>query len=47
MLLYAQGIQYARKNITFDLAYQIPLVNDMPIQMDFKRSLFLGTRFTF
>jgi hypothetical protein len=47
MLLYAQGIQYARKNITFDLAYQIPLVNDMPLQMNFKRSLFLGTRFTF
>ncbi|MCW1954085.1 MAG: hypothetical protein KIH80_007950 [Flavobacteriia bacterium] len=46
-LLYAQGIQYARKNITFDLAYQLPLVNDMPEGMQFKRSLFLGSRFTF
>jgi len=46
-LLYAQGIQYARKNITFDLAYQLPLVNDMPESMGFKRSLFFGTRFTF
>ena len=25
-MLYAQGIQYARKNITFDLAIQLPLV---------------------
>lgn len=46
-LLYAQGIQYARKNITFDLAYQLPLVSDMPENQIFNRSFFLGTRFTF
>ena len=46
-LLYAQGIQYARKNITFDLAYQLPMINDMPQNMTFNRSLFMGTRFTF
>lgn len=47
MLLYAQGIQYARKNITFDLSVQVPLVNDVPDDRQFRYSLFLGTRYTF
>ncbi len=46
-LLYAQGIQYARKNITFDLAIQFPLVNDFPEERTLKQSVFLGTRYTF
>lgn len=46
-LLYAQGIQYARKNITFDLAVQVPLVNDVTAGRGLKYSLFLGSRFTF
>ena len=46
-LMYAQGIQYARKNITFDLALQLPLVQDMPDNRKFNYSLFLGTRYTF
>lgn len=44
---YAQGIQYAGKNITFDLAFQMPLIQNMP---DFRKqvySLFIGTRYTF
>lgn len=46
-LLYAQGIQYARKNVTFDLAVQVPLVNDVDQGRKMKYSLFLGTRYTF
>ncbi|MDT0606768.1 hypothetical protein [Croceitalea rosinachiae] len=46
-LLYAQGIQYARKNITFDLAVQVPLVNDVDAGRELRHSIFLGTRFTF
>ena len=46
-LLYAQGIQYARKNITFDLAVQVPLVNDVDSGRKLSHSIFLGTRFTF
>lgn len=46
-LLYAQGIQYARKNITFDLAVQVPLVNDVDAGRKLSHSIFLGTRFTF
>jgi len=46
-LLYAQGIQYALKNITFDLAIQFPLVNDLPEGRKLKQSIFLGSRYTF
>ncbi|WP_124979897.1 hypothetical protein [Nonlabens xiamenensis] len=46
-LLYAQGIQYARKNITFDLALQLPLVQDIPVTRALNYSVFLGTRYTF
>ncbi|NNK10397.1 MAG: hypothetical protein HKP08_03550 [Flavobacteriaceae bacterium] len=46
-LLYAQGIQYARKNVTFDLAVQVPLVNDVTEGRKLQYSLFLGSRFTF
>ncbi|TLP82773.1 hypothetical protein [Maribacter sp. ACAM166] len=46
-LLYAQGIQYARKNVTFDLAVQVPLVNDMDADRKLKYSLFLGSRYSF
>lgn len=46
-LLYAQGIQYASKNITLDLAVQAPLVNDVPAAQKLKYSLFLGSRYTF
>jgi len=46
-LLYAQGIQYARKNVTFDLAVQVPLVNDIEADRKLKYSLFLGSRYSF
>ncbi|NNJ89712.1 MAG: hypothetical protein HKP53_09940 [Eudoraea sp.] len=46
-LLYAQGIQFASKNITFDLAIQLPLVNDITEGRKLKYSLYVGSRFTF
>lgn len=46
-LLYSQGFQYASKDITFDLAIQTPLVNDMPIGMRMQYSMYFGSRYTF
>lgn len=46
-LLYAQGIQMALKNITFDFAVQVPLVNDVSNGRKLRYSLFMGTRYTF
>ena len=46
-LLYSQGIQYAGKNITYDLAVQVPLVQDVDANRELKYSIFIGTRYTF
>ena len=46
-LLYAQGIQYALKHVTFDLSVQLPLINNNNELNVFKNSVFLGTRYTF
>lgn len=46
-LLYAQGVQVALKNVTFDLALQLPLIQDIPDTRTFNYSVFLGTRYTF
>ena len=46
-LLYAQGIQYAGKNITLDLAVRVPLVLRVPENRQLKYSLLIGTRYTF
>ena len=46
-LLYAQGIQYAGKNITFDLSLQLPLVQKIDTSRALNYSLFMGTRYTF
>ncbi|WP_298347578.1 hypothetical protein [uncultured Dokdonia sp.] len=46
-LLYAQGIQYALKTVTFDLAVQLPLIKDIPENRALNYSVFLGTRYTF
>ncbi len=44
LLLYAQGIQYAKGRLTLDLAAQFPLLQDMPMLSERKFSVFLGTR---
>ncbi|UZO80857.1 hypothetical protein NBT05_18195 [Aquimarina sp. ERC-38] len=46
-LLYAQGVQYALKNITFDLALQLPLAQQITENRALNYSVFLGTRYTF
>ncbi len=45
--MYAQGIQYAVKDITIDLSYQIPVYQDINTGFELKRSVFLGGRFNF
>jgi len=46
-LLYAQGVQYAGKNITFDLALQLPLIQNLDALRELNYSVFLGMRYTF
>ena len=47
-LLYAQGIQYAKKQFTWEIAVQLPLIqNNVPTLRKLNYSLFLGTRYVF
>lgn len=46
-LLYAQGIQYARKQWTWEAAVQLPLIQDVPEAIAFNYAVFLGTRYVF
>jgi len=46
-LLYAQGVQLALKDVTVDLALQLPLVQNIAQGRALDYSLFLGTRYTF
>ena len=47
LLLYAQGIQYAKGRITVETAIQFPLVQTISEEEKRDYSLFLGTRFVF
>ena len=47
MLLYAQGIQYAKDRLTVEAAIQVPLIQDVNQANQRKYSLFLGTRYVF
>lgn len=46
-LLYAQGVQYALKNVTYDLAVQLPLIQNIESGRGLNYSVFIGTRYTF
>ena len=46
-LLYAQGIQYARKRWTWEAGVQFPLIQDAPEATAFSHSIYLGTRLIF
>jgi len=47
-LFYAQGIQYAKKQFTWEVAVQLPLIqNNMPDARKINYSVFLGTRYVF
>jgi len=47
LLLYAQGIQYAKGRFTLESAIQFPLIDTGPDFEHRKYSLFLGTRYVF
>ena len=46
-LLYSQGVQYAAKAVTIDMAFEMPLVQKILDSREFRYSLFLGMRYTF
>lgn len=46
-LLYAQGVQFASKNFTFDLSVQFPLIQEIKVSNTLQRAVFIGTRYTF
>ena len=47
-ILYAQGIQYAIKQLTWEIAVQLPLVqNNIPEFSKTRYSIFLGSRYIF
>ncbi|MBX2816737.1 MAG: hypothetical protein KTR24_12090 [Saprospiraceae bacterium] len=43
--LYAQGLQYAIKRLTFEAAYQWPISTSVDDLFQFKSSVFLGARY--
>ncbi len=47
LLLYAQGLQYARGRFTIEASIQFPLYQNLPDDQRWNRSLFLGTRYIF
>ena len=47
LMLYAQGIQYAKGRVTMEAALQFPLIQTIPKEVQRKFSLFLGTRYVF
>lgn len=47
-LLYAQGVQYAKKQFTWEMAVQLPLIqNNVPDLVKRNYSILLGTRYVF
>ncbi len=47
MLLYAQGIQYAKDRLTIEAAIQVPFIQEVNKANQRKYSIFLGTRYVF
>ena len=45
LLLYAQGIQYAKGKMTFEMAIQFPLIQTLAEDRRFRHSFFLGARY--
>ena len=46
-LFYAQGIQYAKGRMTFEMSVQFPLIQYLPSQKQRQFSTFFGTRYVF
>ncbi len=47
MMLYAQGIQYAKGQLTYELSVQAPLIQKVADFRERNMSVFIGTRFAF
>ena len=47
MLLYAQGVQYAKGRLTVEAAIQTPLIEEVNQENQRKYSIFMGTRYIF
>ncbi len=47
MLLYAQGIQYAKNQLTVEVSIQLPMIQTVSSEKERNYSLFLGTRYVF
>ncbi len=47
LLMYAQGIQYAKGRLTVEAAIQLPLIQTISEEKQRNFSLFLGTRYVF
>lgn len=47
LLTYAQGIQYAKNQVTIEASIQFPLKQNFELQEEREFSLFLGTRYVF
>ncbi len=44
MLLYAQGVQYAKNRVTVEAAIQFPLIQELKVSPELNFSLYLGAR---
>lgn len=47
MMLYAQGIQYAKGRLTIETAIQLPLIQSVSEEKERNFSIFIGTRYVF
>ncbi len=47
VMLYAQGVQYAKGRLTLEAAVQLPLIQNISVQDKREYSVFLGTRYVF
>jgi len=45
LMLFAQGIQYAKGRLTVEAAVQVPLIQNLPENLNRKYSIFFGTRY--
>ncbi len=46
-MLYAQGIQYAKKQLTVEASVRLPLVQNVPDGMEYRYGILLGARYIF
>ena len=45
LMLFAQGIQYAKGRLTVETSFQVPFIQSLPEHLERKYSIFFGTRY--